>query len=248
MFLPATLEAIGHYVYRIDDPQNGRPFYVGKGQGNRAFTHIAEALAGGVGQKCERIREIRAAGREPRILIHRHGLDEATALHIEAALIDAFGLADLANRVAGHHTTLGPATPAELNARYGPPAEIPVPMMLIKIEQQWAPNLTPVELYERVRKYWVANPKGRTPEPKHAAAVAGGVIREVYRVTHWWRMSERQNERDDHRLAGFDDTPTAQRDRVGFDGEPDDALAYLRGRSVPPSVMSNQNPISYVNC
>ena len=28
------------YVYRLIDPRNGETFYVGKGQGNRVFSHI----------------------------------------------------------------------------------------------------------------------------------------------------------------------------------------------------------------
>jgi len=30
------------YVYRLIDPRNGETFYVGKGQGNRVFSHIRE--------------------------------------------------------------------------------------------------------------------------------------------------------------------------------------------------------------
>jgi len=32
------------YVYRLIDPRSGVTFYVGKGQGNRVFTHIHEQL------------------------------------------------------------------------------------------------------------------------------------------------------------------------------------------------------------
>jgi uncharacterized protein len=28
------------YVYRLIDPRNGETFYVGKGRGNRVFSHI----------------------------------------------------------------------------------------------------------------------------------------------------------------------------------------------------------------
>ena len=30
------------YVYRLIDPRNGEIFYVGKGQGNRVFSHIRD--------------------------------------------------------------------------------------------------------------------------------------------------------------------------------------------------------------
>ena len=44
----------------------------------------------------KRIREIQITGFEVAHVIHRHGMDEATALEVEAALIDAYpGLSSL---------------------------------------------------------------------------------------------------------------------------------------------------------
>lgn len=34
------------YVYRLIDPRNGETFYVGKGKGNRVFSHIHERVEG----------------------------------------------------------------------------------------------------------------------------------------------------------------------------------------------------------
>lgn len=55
------------YVYRLIDPRNGETFYVGKGNGNRVFSHIkAEGGLEGdeIDNKLKRIREIRVAGFE----------------------------------------------------------------------------------------------------------------------------------------------------------------------------------------
>lgn len=57
-----------YYVYHLIDPRDGKPFYVGKGQRNRIQQHEAEARKAGANQvtsaKCNRIREIWAAGLE----------------------------------------------------------------------------------------------------------------------------------------------------------------------------------------
>ncbi len=91
------------YVYVLVDPRSDEVFYVGKGTGARLLAHgLAADLASERGQsrKLDRIREIRAAGTEPRLEIVRHALDEAQALLVEAALIDC--LTTLTNEVAGH--------------------------------------------------------------------------------------------------------------------------------------------------
>ena len=52
------------YVYRLIDPRSGETFYVGKGVGNRVFSHInaEKNLEGdGLDNKIKRIREIHLA-------------------------------------------------------------------------------------------------------------------------------------------------------------------------------------------
>jgi hypothetical protein len=79
------------YVYRLIDPRNGETFYVGKGEGNRVFSHLrAEQGREGadLANKSRRIREIRLAGFEVAQAIHRDGMDETTATEGEAARIE----------------------------------------------------------------------------------------------------------------------------------------------------------------
>jgi hypothetical protein len=77
-FPESVIENIGFYVYRLIDPRDGRTFYVGKGNGNRIFQHVAEAvgLPDRSSLKLDRIREIERSGQSVRYIIHRHGLTE----------------------------------------------------------------------------------------------------------------------------------------------------------------------------
>jgi hypothetical protein len=47
------------YVYELIDPRTNRPFYVGKGSGNRIDHHEKEADKGVCSKKCNLIRELR---------------------------------------------------------------------------------------------------------------------------------------------------------------------------------------------
>jgi uncharacterized protein len=159
-----TIEALKHYVYRLEDPrkpQGQETFYVGKGQQNRAFQHAHDALTDPKpSDKLERIREIIRDGHVPKIIIHRHGLDKDTAFDVEAALIDAYGLETLTNEVRGNKTAQGMLSAESVIALYqAEPANIADPVILIKIEREWSDALTPAQLYERTRRYWDANPE-----------------------------------------------------------------------------------------
>ena len=92
-FPPDVSRRLQRYVYRLIDPRNGETFYVGKGEGNRVFAHIrAETDLDGdeLDNKMERIRAIRLAGFKVGHVIHRHGMDDKTALEVEAAVMDAY--------------------------------------------------------------------------------------------------------------------------------------------------------------
>ena len=44
MFTQAVIENLGVYIYFLKDPRDGKVFYVGKGVGNRVFSHVECAL------------------------------------------------------------------------------------------------------------------------------------------------------------------------------------------------------------
>src|SRR5258708_30807298 len=100
-FTPKVIGKLGYYVYLYIDPLDSTIFYVGKGRGNRAFSHLSDASES---RKVTRTREIRDAGLEPPIEILVHSLpDEMIALHIEASVIDLLGLDKLTNQILGWH-------------------------------------------------------------------------------------------------------------------------------------------------
>jgi uncharacterized protein len=72
-------ELLGHYVYLLVDPRDGRPFYIGKGRGVRMMAHGIEANevdARPHRAKVARIRDIRSAGFGHEVWIARYGLNE----------------------------------------------------------------------------------------------------------------------------------------------------------------------------
>ena len=136
-------DAVGYYVYRLVDPRDNKTFYVGKGRGNRLFQHVGEALTseGRATLKIDRIRDIREHGLDVTHFIHRHGLTEKEAFEVEAALIDAYGLArdalsELTNVVGGRHGYHGVMSVDDVIARHTlDEATFEVPVLVLKAKQ-----------------------------------------------------------------------------------------------------------------
>jgi hypothetical protein len=138
------------YVYRLIDPRNGETFYIGKGQGNRVFSHIrAEQNLEGddLDNKVKRIREIRVAGFEVAHVIHRHGLDDKTAFEVESALIDAYpGLTNIVGGAGGND--YGVMHAQQIISRYcAEPAVFQHKALLISVNT----SATETSLYEATR-------------------------------------------------------------------------------------------------
>ena len=72
-FTPQIQDIIKYYVYLYTDPRTGEIFYVGKGKGNRTFSHLKDLADS---EKSQRIREIQSEGLEPKIEILVHGLED----------------------------------------------------------------------------------------------------------------------------------------------------------------------------
>jgi len=182
----SEIEKLGYYVYVYNDPRNDCPFYVGKGQGNRAFAHLVDKSES---LKVKRIEEIHAAGLSPKIEILAFGLDEPTAFKIEAAAIDLIGFENLTNSQIGHRARKYgrrsiDTVHAELSATRVEKFDHNI--VLIKINGTYgdASEASAMALYDATRGTWRVG-RASVDKTGYAAAVFGGVIREVYRVAAW---------------------------------------------------------------
>jgi hypothetical protein len=248
-FYEEVIKKLKWYVYLYfdprEDPNTRRPFYVGKGVGNRAFAHLhhIDDSEAEEPKKVKRIAEIRERGREPEIEILRFGLTEGQAFLVEASVIDCIGLDHLTNEIRGEHSgSFGRVTVKDvLLTMSAPKAKIEVPCVLININQMYSSRMTGDERYEATRGIWRVG--RRREKADFAMAVFRGVIIEVYRIKKpWVRASLDYKTRD---TKGF--TRSGRWEFVG-DVAHEQRKKYV-GRSVRHLVKrGSQNPIHYVNC
>jgi hypothetical protein len=106
---PTTVsERLGHYVYILKDPRDGKIFYIGRGKGNRVFDHVRCDLDGvEVFDKLDIIREIHSYNLDVDYSILRHGLTEKMSYEVEEAAIDLMGLDSLKSGVVSHRGIKG---------------------------------------------------------------------------------------------------------------------------------------------
>lgn len=190
-FSARTIKEIGSYVYVYSDPNTHAPFYIGKGKGNRCFSHLKMAEDGSVeeNEKIARIKEIAARGQEPLIEILVHGVDDETALKVEAATIDLIGKENLCNRQKGHGAGVcGRINVDDLEARYNPhplsKEEIDENVIMIRVNQTFRYGMKPWELYDVTRCAWKVNLE-TAKRVDYAFSVYNGIVLEVYKVLEW---------------------------------------------------------------
>ena len=199
-FSEYTIEHLKCYVYALFDPREpaaGRkPFYIGKGVGNRCFQHaeleadLADDLLQpmGLSTKLAALRSIRQSALAPDIEIVRHGMSEKEAFAVEAALIEFIGLETLTNVVTGHGATeYGRSPVGSLEAKYGgKDVTITEPSMLFNVSKLFDPkeSYTPDEVQQITSEWWKVNPNNAN-RANLAFAVRNGVVRAVYEIHSW---------------------------------------------------------------
>lgn len=235
-FSPEVASRLKTYVYRLIDPRNGETFYVGKGQGNRVFSHIhAEQNLEGdeIDNKLKRIREIRLAGFDVAHVIHRHGMDEKTAFEVEAAVIEAYpGLTNIAGGTGGND--YGVMHAREIVQRYAAePAVFKHKALLISVNRSAAER----DLYDATRYAWKIN-KSKAKQAEVVLATVQGLIVGAFLADEWLDATATN-------FPGRDPVPG----RLGFVGReaPPDVRRLYVGKRVPDGYRKRgaANPIKY---
>jgi hypothetical protein len=183
---------LGAYAYLLVDARTGRPFFVGRGRGDRCFRHVEAARtapspdtpATGTDDDrfpgLDRIREAESDGRPVRVDILRHGLTGAEADLVVAAVDDALGL--------GQATRLGAQrVPAvELGARLAKRAKIKRPhqVVLLRVGAHGTDSgYAAVRHGWRIGRRWVDPASVRSP--RWALVVSGDLVEAAYRIDRW---------------------------------------------------------------
>lgn len=238
-FTKEIINKLKYYVYIYSDPETDEIFYVGKGIGNRVFSHLNDLEDT---EKTRIIKRILERGQVPKIEILTHGLeDEHTALKVEAAIIDLIGKEKLTNRIRGWQSgVFGRVEVNQLISHYErEKVSIDEPAVLIRINRLFRYNMSEMELYDATRGVWrIGNDREKV---KYAFAVFDGIVHEVYRVAAWLQAGSTFNSR-----GTFDD----EKNRWEFVGQK--AEEFIRSKYIGKSVehyllRSAQNPIRYIN-
>jgi hypothetical protein len=236
------------YVYRLLDPRNGETFYVGKGKGNRVFTHAKGLPDNGVAVSnpvLHRIKEIQLAGLEVSHVVHRHGIStEWVAYEVEAALIDVYPGA--LNRVAGHGSDkYGCRHADEIVAEFeAEEFEVTESLMCICINSRFYTHST----YDAVRGMWPVN-LNRTLQYNLVLAHVRGLVVGAYLPNQPWLAATPDNFPEET----FPEVvcKRVQDQRRGFDGKKagDSDWDKYVGKRVPERyrTMGARFPVRYID-
>ena len=240
-FSSKTLENIKYYVYGLWDPFSKEYFYIGKGSGNRVFSHVRQKIRDrDKDPKFDRIEKLKAVG-GPEINILRHGLTEYEAFLIESTIIDVLGVDQIANKVRGLDSQrFGIMSAKNLDAQYkGIEFRGKEPSICFKINKAWRKQMSVDDLYNVVRGDWRVN-INRAKKARFGIGVYHGIIRAIYKIENW--------EKSTHHRDGRQVDP-AKPQRWHFKGVVDERMQKYVGYSLlkhPNHKVTG--PLFYINC
>ena len=259
-FSEKALSAInGYYVYALIDPRSNDVFYIGKGIGNRVFSHEAESGKSSEPEKekIQRIQDIENDGFSVKRIMVNWGLSEQEAFAAEASLINLFNVVSdnqLTNIVAGHHVHES-LTVENFELMHGAESlkieEIKHNILVIKINKQYRKDMSDYEIYDAVRGMWrVSLNSIKSKKIRYVFAVYNSLIVGVYKPDEWHYVYENidlpQRDKMDN------DTFERLKNRVYFICErynelDDEGCFYLHKSIAELKVnQSAQNPVSYL--
>ena len=237
-------EKLKYYVYAYyDSKDNGLPFYISKGKGNRCFQHLYSDSRSG--PKVEKLKEIYLRDEYPTIEILRHGMTESEALIAEGLAIDLVGKDNLTNIQNGHGARkFGRHSIDVIKEQLSDnkdidQSELPKNSLLIKINRSYREGMSLQELYDITRASWVINPHNKKID--YIFAIFNGVIKQVFIPEAWIpgnstiRISTQ-----------FDDVQEPDPKRWEFVGRVAHDKQYLIGRRLSMS-KGAQNPCCYTD-
>ena len=240
MFDNLTSEKLHYYVYALINPINNKPFYIGKGKGNRVFAHKEDVLNKNTQNslKEDEIVSILESGLDIKHIIIRHGLKENESFLLESTLIDFANYFDekLKNIVSGHESDFyGIKTTDEIIRQYNAPKleKLHHEIIIININRNYAKaRSSSNSIYESTKQAWVVS-QSRRDTVKFALSEFEGIIIGVFEIKEWYPVITQNNKLNN---------------RWGFIGE--QATAEIRDLYFNKSIMHAKkrgaaNPIRY---
>ncbi|WP_276378925.1 excinuclease ABC [Flavobacterium sp. H4147] len=249
-FTQKTQEELKSYVYALIDPRDYKIFYIGKGNANRVFSHINEAILNPrETDKLETIRDIKNNNQKVKHFIIRHGLEDNEAILIESVLIDFLTYKDFAeiakitNISSGHYSfNQGIKTVEECEILYNceelKKENVKHKILVININKTFGSkrnrkNNDPIynrpNIYEATRGWWVLD-NNRAKKAEYVLAEYRGVIRAIFKPEKWLQAGEDRG-----------------RKRWGFEGTEisDKEIHDLYLNKAVPKIKGMANPIRY---
>ena len=233
-FSPKTINALKYYVYGLKYPgENQNYFYIGKGKGNRVFSHLFQKSKLDIKDpKFDIINSLKKTG-GPKVEIIRHGLNQDEAFLLEATLIDVFGVDQITNKVKGINSDkFGIMDINVIDEIYkGEEFKENISAVCFKINKAWNKEMDEEMLYNKIRGNWVLN-INRAKKAEYGIGVYNGIIKGIYRICNWETARS-----------------STKNKRYKFNGYKEEKMQKFRGYSLlnfPAHEV--RGPLFYYNC
>lgn len=247
-----------YYVYALAE-NTGKGldvFYIGKGEGNRVFSHQKEA--GGnpklENEKVNRIRRIENNGGVViRLMICWH-LTEDEAFAAESAMINLLNfLGKLTNIVSGHgsaHEAYEVKSFAHLHGAQEIDASFfdkDDKIIAFKINRTYKANMSDSQIYDIVRGYWGVN-MNRVKDCNTVLAVYNGIVLGVYKNIKFYESGTGSDWPNKEKYKTQSECEKGEPDRRYFVGTIDTSSKYI-GKSIKRDVFDSKSraEFRYIN-